>query len=46
MRKGGLAIISHVGFADPAVIEIIVLDGFDGAFIEVKHSVFAMQTVE
>jgi len=45
MREGGLAIVSHVGFADPAVVEIIALAGFDGAFIDMEHSVFDLQTV-
>ena len=45
MRDGKLAIVSHVGFADPAVIEIIALAGFDGAFIDMEHSVFDLQTV-
>lgn len=45
MRDGGLAIVSHVGFADPAVVEIIAAAGFDGAFIDMEHSVFNMQTV-
>ena len=29
MREGGLAIVSHVGFSDPAVVEIIAAAGFD-----------------
>lgn len=45
IREGGLAIVSHVGFADPAVVEIIAAAGFDGAFIDMEHSVFDMQTV-
>ena len=45
MREGGLAIVSHVGFADPAVIEIIARAGFDGAFIDMEHTVFDLQTV-
>ena len=45
MREGGLAMVSHVGFADPAVVEIIAAAGFDGAFIDMEHSVFDMQTV-
>ena len=32
MQEGGLAIVSHVGFADPAVVEIIAAAGFDGAY--------------
>ena len=45
MREGGLAIVSHIGFADPAVVEIIAMAGFDGAFIDMEHSVFDLQTV-
>ena len=45
MREGGLALVSHVGFADPAVVEIIASAGFDGAFIDMEHSVFDLQTV-
>ena len=45
MRDGGLAIVSHVGFADPAVVEIIASAGFDGAFIDMEHSMFDLQTV-
>ena len=45
MRDGGLAIVSHVGFADPAVVEIIAAAGFDGAFIDMEHSIFDMRTV-
>ena len=45
MREGGLAIVSHVGFADPAVIEIIAMAGFDGAFIDMEHTVFDLQLV-
>ena len=45
MREGGLAIVSHVGFADPAVVEIIATAGFDGAFIDMEHSAFDMRTV-
>ena len=45
MREGGLAIVSHVGFADPAVVEIIAAAGFDGAFIDMEHSAFDMKTV-
>ena len=45
MRDGGLAIVSHVGFSDPAVVEIIALAGFDGAFIDMEHSGFDLQLV-
>jgi 2-keto-3-deoxy-L-rhamnonate aldolase RhmA len=45
MRENGLALVSHVGFADPAVVEIIALSGFDGAFIDMEHSGFDFQMV-
>jgi 2-keto-3-deoxy-L-rhamnonate aldolase RhmA len=45
MREGGLAIVSHIGFADPAVVEIIALAGFDGAFIDMEHTGFDLQLV-
>ena len=45
MREGGLAIVSHAGFADPAVVEIIALAGFDGVFIDMEHTVFDLQLV-
>lgn len=45
MREGGLAIVSHVGFADPAVVEIIALAGFDGAFIDMEHTGFDLQLI-
>jgi len=45
MREGGLAIVSHIGFSDPAVVEIIAAAGFDGAFIDMEHSAFDMKTV-
>ena len=45
MREGGLAIVSQVGFTDPAVVEIIALAGFDGAFIDMEHTGFDLQLV-
>jgi 2-keto-3-deoxy-L-rhamnonate aldolase RhmA len=44
-REGGLAIASHIGFSDPAVVEIIALAGFDAAFIDMEHSSFDLQLV-
>jgi 2-keto-3-deoxy-L-rhamnonate aldolase RhmA len=45
IREGGLAIASHIGFSDPAVVEIIALAGFDAAFIDMEHSSFDLQLV-
>jgi 2-keto-3-deoxy-L-rhamnonate aldolase RhmA len=45
MREGGLAIVSQVGFTDPAVVEIIALSGFDGAFIDMEHTGFDLQLI-
>ncbi len=45
MRDGGLALVSHVGFADASVVELIAMSGFDGAFIDMEHTGFDLQTV-
>jgi 4-hydroxy-2-oxoheptanedioate aldolase len=45
MREGGLALVSHTGFADPAIVEIIALAGFDGVFIDMEHTGFDLQLV-
>ena len=43
MRESGLALVSHIGFADPAIVEIIALAGFDGVFIDMEHTGFDLQ---
>jgi 2-keto-3-deoxy-L-rhamnonate aldolase RhmA len=45
MREGGLALVSHTGFADPAIVEIIAAAGFDGVFIDMEHTGFDLQLV-
>jgi len=45
MQEGGLALVSHTGFADPAIVEIIALAGFDGVFIDMEHTGFDLQLV-
>ncbi len=45
MREGRLAIVSHTGFTDPAVVEIVALAGFDGVFIDMEHTGFDLQLV-
>jgi len=46
MREGNLALGSYVSFADPAVIEIIGLAGFDAAFIDMEHTSLDLNMVE
>ena len=46
MREGKLAIGSYVSFADPAVVEIIGLAGFDAAFIDMEHTSIDLNMVE
>ena len=46
MRQGKLAIGTSVGLADPAIIEIIGLAGFDAAFIDMEHTTFDLGVVE
>jgi 2-keto-3-deoxy-L-rhamnonate aldolase RhmA len=45
IRESGLALVSHIGFADPAIVEIIALAGFDGVFIDMEHTGFDLQLV-
>jgi len=46
MRQGKLAIGTYVGLADPAVVEVIGLAGFDAAFIDMEHTSFDLGMVE
>ena len=46
MREGGLGIAGYVSFADPALVEIIGLAGFDGAFIDMEHTSFDLNMIE
>ena len=46
MQQGKLAIGTSVGLADPAVVELIGLAGFDAAFIDMEHTCFDLGLVE
>ncbi len=46
IRQGKLAIGTYVGLAEPALVEIIGLAGFDAAFIDMEHSAFDFQVVQ
>ncbi|MEI8191418.1 MAG: aldolase/citrate lyase family protein [candidate division NC10 bacterium] len=46
MKQGKLAVGAPVGLAEPAVVEIIGLAGFDAAFIDMEHSAFDMSMLE
>src|SRR5215211_649505 len=47
MRDGGLALGTHVGgIADPQIVEIIGLAGFDAAFIDMEHTTFDLHDVQ
>jgi 2-keto-3-deoxy-L-rhamnonate aldolase RhmA len=46
IRQGGIALGAPVGFADPAVVELIGLAGFDAAFIDMEHTCFELGLVE
>ena len=45
MRKGKLAIGTYVSLADPQIVEIIGLAGFDAAFIDMEHSNFDLPLI-
>ncbi len=46
IREGKLAIGTYVNLADPALVEIIGLAGFDAAFIDTEHSAFDFGLVQ
>jgi 2-keto-3-deoxy-L-rhamnonate aldolase RhmA len=47
LREGGLALGTHVGgIADPQVVELIGLAGFDAAFIDMEHTTFDLHDVQ
>jgi 4-hydroxy-2-oxoheptanedioate aldolase len=46
IREGKLAVGTYVHLADPAVVEIIGLAGYDAAFIDMEHAGFDLQTVQ
>ncbi len=46
MKQGTLAIGTSVGLADPAIVEIIGLAGFDAAFIDMEHTTFGLSVVD
>lgn len=46
MRQGQLALGTYVGIADPAVVEVIGLAGFDAGFIDMEHTSFDLPVVE
>jgi len=45
-NQGKMAFGTYVNLADPAVVEIIGLAGFDAAFIDMEHTGFDLQTVQ
>jgi 2-keto-3-deoxy-L-rhamnonate aldolase RhmA len=46
MRQGTLALGTAVSLADPAVIELIGLAGFDAAFIDMEHTCLDFGVIE
>ncbi len=47
MREGGLALGAYAGgIADPQIVEIIGLAGFDAAFIDLEHTSFDLHDVQ
>src|ERR1700745_391097 len=47
LREGGLSLGPHVGgIADPQIVELIGLAGFDAAFIDMEHTSFDLRDVQ
>jgi 2-keto-3-deoxy-L-rhamnonate aldolase RhmA len=45
MKEGKLAICAHASLADPQVVEIIGLTGFDAAYIDIEHTAFDLRMI-
>ena len=45
MREGKLALGTYVTFADPQIVEVIGLAGYDAAFIDMEHTDFDLRLV-
>ena len=45
LRENRLALGTYVSFADPQIVEIIGLAGYDAAFIDLEHTTFDLGTV-
>ena len=45
MSEGKLALGTYINFADPQVVEIIGLAGYDAAFIDMEHSTFDLNLI-
>src|SRR6186713_3262820 len=47
VREGGMALGTYVGgIADPQIVEIIGLAGFDAAFIDMEHTSYDLHDVQ
>src|ERR1700680_1360173 len=47
LSEGGLALGTHVGgIADPQIVEIIGLAGFDATFIDMEHTSFDLRDIQ
>ena len=46
MTEGGMALGAYTGqFADPTIVELIGIAGFDAAFIDLEHTALDMSDV-
>ena len=45
MAEGKLAVGTYVALADPQIVEIIGLAGYDAAFIDMEHTAFDLPLV-
>lgn len=46
IRQGKLALGTYVAIADPAVVEVIGLAGYDAAFLDMEHTSFDLGMIE
>ena len=45
LRENRLALGTYVSFADPQIVEIIGVAGYDAAFIDMEHTIFDLGLV-
>tara|TARA_B100000029_G_scaffold441861_1_gene459930 strand:- start:3903 stop:4223 length:321 start_codon:yes stop_codon:yes gene_type:complete len=46
MNSGQLALGAYVALADPQIVEIIGISGFDAVFIDMEHTAFDLSLVQ
>ena len=46
IKKNQIAFGTYVSIADPRIVEVLGVAGFDAAFIDMEHTTFSLEQVE